>query len=119
MITGLLYRITKWRQSNTSQTEIHLSPGYADDRNIQQDPKEHMSKEYPYATDKEPDDIEEGIETATSIGAVCHMGAERPETKYSQFESLNAKRNTDNGTTEGKARCEILQCGGKSAEQQP
>ena len=88
---------------------MHLSEWYANDGDAENEAVENMGEPDPDAAHEEPQHIHEYAQTAGLRWLPLHLCAERPDGKHTQFYTLYAKWDADNGYHQNEASNEILQ----------
>ena len=76
---------------------MHLSEGYANDGNAENEAVEDMSEPDPDAAHEEPQHIHEYTQTARLRWLPLHLRTERPDGKHTQLHALQTEWNADDG----------------------
>lgn len=85
----------------------------------QNNTKDKMRKRNPDTAQENPENIKDGRQAPRRAGDIPHLPAERKQSEYANFETLHAKRNSDNCQAKHKAGYHVLQKYKKSAKNEP
>ena len=98
---------------------MHLSPGDADDSDAEKQAVEDVGKANPDAANEEPQHIHENAQTAWLRLPPFHFCTERPDGQHTQFQTLQAEGDADDGYHQYKSCDEILQGYMQASEYNP
>ena len=88
---------------------MHLSKRDANDGDAKYETVEDVGEPYPDAANDEPQDIHEDAQTAWLRWLPFHFRAERPDGQHTQFQTLQAEGDADDGYHQYHSCDEILQ----------
>ena len=74
----LAYFLPERGEGEPGQAEVHASEGYADDGDVEEEAEEDVGEPDPDASDEEPQDVHEHVQTAGLGVLACDVGSEGP-----------------------------------------
>ena len=98
---------------------MHLSEGYANDGDAENEAVENMGKPDPDAAHEEPQHIHEYAQTAGLRWLPLHFRTKRPNGQHTQFHALQTKGDADDCYHQHQARNEIFQSDVQPAKYNP
>lgn len=75
-------------QSQAGQFEMLHAEGDANDGDTKKDTPKQVGQAYPASTNKEPDDVHQGGQTAVGRFFVDDFTSERPQSQNAEFDGL-------------------------------
>ena len=98
---------------------MHLSEGYANDGDAENEAVENMGEPDPNAAHEEPQHIHEYAQTTWLWWLPLHFRAERPDGQHTQLHALQTEGDADDGYHQNQAGDEIFQGNVQPAKDNP
>ena len=98
---------------------MHLSEGYTNDGDAENEAIKYMSEPNPDAAHDEPQHIHEYAQTSRLCWFPLYFSTERPDSQHTKFHALNTEWYADDGNHQNQTSDEILQGDVQPAKDNP